>query len=86
MGTEVAVNLAASSLVSFGFCFVILNSKWGLVIFFLLDETVYNYYMNKFGVGLQAQICSDDFFVPSAYLTNMGIKPFDESLHRAFLT
>lgn len=86
MGAEVAVNLTALTLVSFGFCFVILSSKWGLVIFFLLDETVYNYYLSKFGVGLQAQICSDDFFVPSAYRTNRGTELFDESLHRAFLT
>lgn len=84
MGTEVAVNLTALFLVSFVFIsFVFLNSKWGLVIFFQWDKTVYNYYMSKFGVGLHAQICSGDFFVPSD-LTNMGTELLDESLHRDF--
>lgn len=86
MGTEVAINLTALFLVSFVFfCFVFLNSKWGLVIFFLWDKTVYNYYMSKFGVGLQAQICNDGFFVPSD-LTYMGTQLLDESLHRDFFS
>lgn len=46
---------------------------------------MYNYYMSKFGVALQAQICSDGFFVPND-LTNMGTELLDDSLHRDFFT
>lgn len=51
MGTEVPVSLTALSLVVFGL-FFFFNSRWRLVLFFLLGNSVHNYYMDKFGVDL----------------------------------